>query len=150
LEKANREQLDRLAAETQERIQRLREERDRLRERLAEMEEMMARLDEENKEARMKALFAVSKSGDKLVRVVRSVQELACELDEASRAVTGGEYSLLEEIKDKQDRDTILSLAAGAAQVDDGARSRSGEALEAEDQNNNEDDMDDKRTNDET
>jgi len=55
-------------------------------------------------------MHSLSKSGDKLIRVVRSVQELANELDETSKMVTGGEYSFFEEIQDQRDRDTVLSL----------------------------------------
>jgi type II secretory pathway component PulK len=61
----------------------------------------------------MNNMFSVSKSGEKLIRVVRSVQELASELDETSRTVTGGDYSFFEQIKDQRDRDTVLSLATG-------------------------------------
>jgi hypothetical protein len=61
----------------------------------------------------MKNMFSVSKSGEKLIRVVRSVQELASELDETSRAVTDGEYSFFSEIKDMRDRETVLSLTGG-------------------------------------
>jgi len=71
-------------------------------------------LEEEMREARLKNMFSVSKSGEKLVKVVRSVQELASELDETSRAVTGGEYSFLEAIKDQRDRETVLTLAGSA------------------------------------
>jgi hypothetical protein len=45
--------------------------------------------------------------------VVRSVQELATELDETSRAVTDGEYSFFAEIKDMRDKETVLSLTGG-------------------------------------
>jgi len=55
-------------------------------------------------------MHSLSKSGDKLIRVVRSVQELANELDETSKTVTGGEYSFFEEIQDQRDKETVLSL----------------------------------------
>jgi hypothetical protein len=91
----------------------VRGERDGFRSRASELEADLAELRDEVKEAKLNNMFSVSKSGEKLIRVVRSVQELASELDETSRTVTGGDYSFFEQIKDERDRDTVLSLAAG-------------------------------------
>ncbi|MCG6965001.1 MAG: hypothetical protein LJE59_00645 [Chromatiaceae bacterium] len=91
----------------------LRAERDDLRHEVTTLQGTVMALREEIKESKLTNMFSVSKSGDKLIRVVRSVQELASELDETSRTVTGGEYSFFEQIKDQRDRDTVLSLAAG-------------------------------------
>jgi hypothetical protein len=79
----------------------------------AELGNELTGLHDEIKEAKLNNRFSVSKSGEKLIRVVRSVQELASELDETSRTVTGGEYSFFDQIKDQRDRETVLSLAAG-------------------------------------
>ena len=89
-----------------------RTERDALRSRASELEADLAELRDEVKEAKLNNMFSVSKSGEKLIRVVRSVQELASELDETSRTVTGGDYSFFEQIKDQRDRDTVLGLTA--------------------------------------
>ncbi|MDJ0738348.1 MAG: hypothetical protein QNJ91_01445 [Gammaproteobacteria bacterium] len=100
----------------------LRTERDTLAARNGEIGQELADLRKEIKEAQLNNMFSVSKSGEKLIRVVRSVQELASELDETSRTVTGGEYSFFEQIKDQRDRETVLSLAAsGQADAGNGA-----------------------------
>jgi hypothetical protein len=91
------------------------EERDRLQAEAAQLTATVAGLEQDIKEARLQNMFSVSKSGEKLVRVVRSVQELASELDETSRAVTGGEYSVFEAIKDQRDKDAVLSLTGSGA-----------------------------------
>lgn len=88
-------------------------ERDGLVASVAELEETIATLRGEIKESKLNNMFSVSKSGDKLIRVVRSVQELANELDETSRAVTNGEYSFFEQIKDQRDKEAVLSLTGG-------------------------------------
>ena len=88
-------------------------ERDALTAKNAELGSEITGLHDEIKEAKLNNRFSVSKSGEKLIRVVRSVQELASELDETSRTVTGGEYSFFDQIKDQRDRETVLSLAAG-------------------------------------
>jgi chromosome segregation ATPase len=103
--------LDRVNAEAAG----LRAERDRLADEAAALQETLTELRDEIREAKLTNMFSVAKSGDKLIRVVRSVQELASELDETSRTVTGGEYSFFEQIKDQRDRETVLSLAAGGA-----------------------------------
>lgn len=78
---------------------------------IRELETTLSELREEVKEAKLNNMFSVSKSGEKLIRVVRSVQELATELDDTSRTVTGGEYSFFDQIKDSRDRDAVLRLA---------------------------------------
>lgn len=110
-----RELEQRAAAEQQRlnsRITELQAERDNRGSIIAELEETITELRAETKEAKMNNMFSVSKSGEKLIRVVRSVQELASELDETSRTVTGGDYSFFDEIKDQRDRETVLSLTA--------------------------------------
>lgn len=42
--------------------------------------------------------------------VVRSVQELANELETTSKTVTAGEYSVFSELRDNRKREKILSL----------------------------------------
>lgn len=114
LQQEHRQMLDGLEKRHAEQVAELEKGREALQKRIVEMEALVSRMEQENQEARLKNLFSISKSGEKLVKVVRSVQELASELDETSRTVTGGEYSFLEEIKDQRDRETVLSLAAGA------------------------------------
>lgn len=103
--------LDNLIAE-------LRNERDEVAAEAVELKATVAGLRDEIKEGKLNNMFSVSKSGEKLIRVVRSVQELASELDETSRTVTGGDYSFFDQIKDQRDRETVLSLTAGR-HVDD-------------------------------
>jgi hypothetical protein len=79
------------------------------------LEQTLSELREEIKAARMNNMFSMSRSGEKLIRVVRSVQELATELDETSRTVTGGDYSFFEQIKDQRDRDTVRRLTGAEA-----------------------------------
>lgn len=100
-------------------IAELRNERDDIAAEAAELKTTISGLRDEIKEGKLNNMFSVSKSGEKLIRVVRSVQELAGELDETSRTVTGGEYSFFEQIKDQRDRETVLSLAAGRASYAD-------------------------------
>ena len=80
---------------------------------ISELETKIIELQNEMRESKLNNMFSVSKSGEKLIRVVRSVQELASEMDETSRAVTGGEYSFFEQIKDQRDGDVVLSLTGG-------------------------------------
>jgi chromosome segregation ATPase len=75
------------------------------------LQETIRELSEGIKEARRNNAFSLSRSGDRLIRVIRSVQELASELEETSRTVTDGEYSFIGAIKDQSDRDTVLRLA---------------------------------------
>jgi cell division protein FtsB len=116
----------------------LRVEREKLTEKSAQLERDLTSLRDEMKEAKLNNMFSVSKSGEKLIRVVRSVQELASELDDTSRTVTGGDYSFFDQIKDQRDRETVLSLTAGRAtyssdtgdsdgEVDDSATSYEGD-----------------------
>lgn len=116
----HRQAVEALKGEHQATLQLMRDEHDRLRaERdglagtVAVLNQTVADLNDRIKEARLSNMLSVSKSGEKLIRVVRSVQELATELDETSRAVTDGEYSFFAEIKDKRDKETVLSLAGG-------------------------------------
>jgi len=112
--------MEALQGEHQERVQRMRDEhtrleveRDSLVQSVAELNQTVTDLHNRIKEARLNNRLSVSKSGEKLIRVVRSVQELATELDETSRAVTDGEYSFFAEIKDMRDKETVLSLTGG-------------------------------------
>ena len=109
-EERQAKEVDRLQAQIAE----IQAERDTLRSRIAETDRTVTDLRDEIREGRLNNMFSVSKSGEKLVRVVRSVQELASELDETSRTVTNGEYSFFDEIKDQRDRETLLRLAGGA------------------------------------
>ncbi len=81
---------------------------------ISELETNIIELQNQVRESKLNNMFSVSKSGEKLIRVVRSVQELANELDETSRTVTDGEYSFFEQIKDQRDRDVVLSLTGGS------------------------------------
>lgn len=74
------------------------------------LEDTIEILNERIAEGRANNIFSVSRSGEKLIQVVRSVQMLAREIDETSRAVSGGEYSFFEQIKDQRDRETVLRL----------------------------------------
>ncbi len=107
LQERHAEEVARLQAQ----LETLTEERDDLRVGVEELQESLTQLQLEIRETKLNNMFSVSKSGEKLIRVVRSVQELASELDETSRTVTDGEYSFFEAIKDKRDRETVLGLA---------------------------------------
>lgn len=107
LEQRHEQRSERLASQLAESLA----ERERLQAVSTELQETINDLRHEIKEGRMNNMFSVSRSGEKLIRVVRSVQELASELDETSRTVTGGEYSFLDEIQDQRDRDAVLRLA---------------------------------------
>ncbi len=107
LQERHAEEVARL--ETQ--LKALTEERDDLKAGMEELQESLTQLQLQIREAKLNNMFSVSRSGEKLIRVVRSVQELASELDETSRTVTDGEYSFFEAIKDKRDRETVLGLA---------------------------------------
>jgi len=111
LKQEHQEMLRDLKDRHLEELARSEQQRAALQESLEEAEVRVSRMEVEMRETRLKNMFSVSKSGEKLVKVVRSVQELASELDETSRAVTGGEYSFFEAIKDQRDRETVLSLA---------------------------------------
>jgi len=107
LQERHAEEVARLEAQ----LETLTEERDDLKVGVEELQESLTQLQLEIRETKLNNMFSVSKSGEKLIRVVRSVQELASELDETSRTVTDGEYSFFEAIKDKRDRETVLGLA---------------------------------------
>ncbi len=118
LEQARRDHeaaMNALAEEKERELSVLKADRDTLAGRVEELERALTQKEQEIREARLRNMFSVSRSGEKLIKVVRSVQELATELDETSRAVTDGEYSFFEQIKDQRDRETVLSLAAGAS-----------------------------------
>lgn len=115
LERQRQEEVSRLTDQLAE----LQTQHDERSERVAALETENQALHEQIRDAKMNNMFSVSKSGEKLVRVVRSVQELASELDETSRTVTGGEYSFFDEIKDQRDRETVLSLTAGGNRAED-------------------------------
>ena len=83
------------------------------------LQETIRELNEGIKEARRNNAFSLSRSGDRLIRVIRSVQELASELEETSRTVTDGEYSFIGAITDQRDRDTVLRLAGEHRKVVD-------------------------------
>ena len=74
-------------------------------------------LNDSIKEAKRNNTFSLSKSGERLIRVIRSVQDLAQELDETSRAVSDGEYSFFDAIKDQRDRETVMKLTGGERPV---------------------------------
>jgi chromosome segregation ATPase len=107
LAQRNREETERLNGVVSD----LTVQREQHLESIKELETTLSELREEVKEAKLNNMFSVSKSGEKLIRVVRSVQELATELDDTSRTVTGGEYSFFDQIKDSRDRDAVLRLA---------------------------------------
>ena len=74
------------------------------------LQDSVAKLEEKIKEERKNNTFSMSKSGDRLMSVVRSVQELANELESTSKTVTGGEYSVFSELRDNRKQEKILSL----------------------------------------
>lgn len=115
LDRQHQETTARLNSQLVE-LQALHDERKR---QVAALETDKQALQDQIKDAKMNNMFSVSKSGEKLVRVVRSVQELASELDETSRTVTGGEYSFFDEIKDQRDRETVLSLTASGSRAEE-------------------------------
>jgi len=108
-EESHAAEVDQLNAK----ITKQRQQHEQLRNTIAELEAKVTDLKNEIRESKLNNMFSVSKSGEKLIRVVRSMQELASELDETSRTVTDGEYSFFEQIKDQRDRDVVLSLAGG-------------------------------------
>jgi len=81
-----------------------------LKEKIGELDKEVFNLQHKIEQNKKTNMHSLSKSGDKLIRVVRSVQELANELDETSRTVTEGDYSFFEEIQDQRDREAVLSL----------------------------------------
>ena len=110
LEQRNQQEVARLS----DQVSALQQERDRRNAAIVQLEETVTALRSEIKDAKLNDRFSVSKSGEKLIRVVRTVQELASELDETSRTVTGGEYSFFDQIKHQRDRDTVLSLTGSS------------------------------------
>lgn len=108
-----------------------------LEEKASDLEQEMGTLREQTKDAKLNNMFSVSRSGEKLIRVVRSVQELATELDETSRTVTGGDYSFFEQIKDQRDRETVLNLTGGGPGAYPGTK---GDAIDPAEQAGDQDD----------
>ncbi|MET0071939.1 MAG: hypothetical protein ABW096_18010 [Candidatus Thiodiazotropha sp.] len=98
----------------QNRLSKLNTERDGLKDRIAELDGRVAELRGSIKESKTSNIYSITKSGERLVSVVRSVQQLANELNETSLIVTGGEYSFFEQIKDQRDKDTVLGLTGSA------------------------------------
>lgn len=107
-----------LASDLQGQIENLQNRQHELEEEKSTLEGTLRELGEQSREEKLNNMFSMSKSGDKLIRVVRSVQELANELDVTSKAVTGGEYSFFNEIKDQRDRATVLGLTGGEKVMD--------------------------------
>lgn len=85
-------------------------EQKELQEQNSRLEQTIRELNDSIREARRNNTFSIAKSGERLIRVIRSVQDLARELEETSLAVSGGEYSFLAAIKDEHDRDAVLKL----------------------------------------
>ena len=141
LEADRNQRMEELSAQHQQEQGRLQQaldaltvEHQKLQQESDELKATISQLETDIKEAKLNNMFSVSKSGEKLIRVVRSVQELASELDETSRTVTDGEYSFFDEIKDKRDRETVLSLT-GSSTID--ANEIEVESEPAEDQSEN-------------
>lgn len=101
LEHAN--ELQKVRSEAESTISTLKQEQSRLQDSIAQLEAKM-------KEDRKNNTFSMSKSGDRLMSVVRSVQELANELETTSKTVTAGEYSVFSELRDNRKQEKILSL----------------------------------------
>ena len=76
----------------------------------SKLQDSIAQLEAKIKEDRKNNTFSMSKSGDRLMSVVRSVQELANELETTSKTVTAGEYSVFNELRDNRKQEKILSL----------------------------------------
>lgn len=113
-------QIDELRAAWQVEVQELKARiqaheagNERLRHENHTLQDTIRELNDSIKEAKRNNTFSLSKSGERLIRVIRSVQDLAQELDETSRAVSDGEYSLFDAIKDQRDRETIFQLTGG-------------------------------------
>ncbi|MEW8372114.1 MAG: hypothetical protein AB2632_19610 [Candidatus Thiodiazotropha sp.] len=102
----------------QNRLSKLNTEREGLKDRIAELDGTVAELRSSMKESKASNIYSITRSGERLVSVVRSVQQLANELNETSLVVTGGEYSFFEQIKDQRDKDTVLGLT-GSAELHD-------------------------------
>jgi len=91
------------------------------------LQDTMRELNDGIVEAKRNNAFSLSRSGDRLIRVIRSVQELAAELEETSRAVTDGDYSFIGAIKDQRDRETVLRLAGGGSETEGEREARAAE-----------------------
>ena len=96
-------ELQKVRSEADATVSAMKQEQSRLQDSLAQLETKM-------KEERKNNTFSMSKSGDRLMSVVRSVQELANELENTSKTVTAGEYSVFSELRDNRKQEKILSL----------------------------------------
>lgn len=111
-EKLTTEHSDKIQ-ELHERISGLEETGEKMRMENTKLQDTIRELNNSIREAKRNNTFSLSKSGERLIRVIHSVQDLAQELDEASRAVSNGEYSFLDTIKDQRDRETVMKLTGG-------------------------------------
>jgi len=96
-------EIQRLNSETETTISEMKKEESKLQDSIAQLEAKI-------KEDRKNNTHSMSKSGDRLMSVVRSVQELANELETTSKTVTAGEYSVFNELRDNRKQEKILSL----------------------------------------
>ncbi|MCB1751094.1 MAG: hypothetical protein KDI74_05165 [Gammaproteobacteria bacterium] len=103
LKRDHANEIRRVQAEADTTISALKQEQSKLQDSITQLEEKI-------KEDRKNNTFSMSKSGDRLMSVVRSVQELANELETTSKTVTAGEYSVFSELRDNRKREKILSL----------------------------------------
>ena len=110
LERKHQAQIDLMEAENRAEATKLNNRIDELEKERAKLQDSVAQLEEKIKEDRKNNTFSMSKSGDRLMSVVRSVQELANELEHTSKTVTAGEYSVFNELRDNRKQEKILSL----------------------------------------
>jgi hypothetical protein len=80
------------------------------------LQEALHDLNESVRDDRRNHSFSLSKSGERLIRVIRSVQDLAQEMEETSRTISDGEYSFFASIQEQRDRENILRLTGVEAQ----------------------------------
>jgi len=105
--------------ELRSRIRKLEVAREELRGDNETLQSTIRNLNESIKEAKRNNTFTLPKFGERLIRVIRSVQDLAQELNETSRAECDGEYSAFDAIKDQRDHDVILKLTVGPRPIVD-------------------------------
>lgn len=103
----------------QSRIRQIEQQDQELVEQNERLERTIRELNESIHEARRTNTFSISQSGERLIRVIHSVQDLARELEETSLTVSGGEYSFLSAIKNERDRDALLKLTGEDSPTDD-------------------------------
>lgn len=123
-------------SELRERIRELEAAKEKLGEENHGLQDTIRELNESINEAKRNNTFSLSKSGDRLIRVIRSVQDLAQELDETSRAVSDGEYSVFDAIQDQRDRDMMLKLTEGQHSSEHAAESQEKPVPPADDEPN--------------